>query len=86
MSSTRIVGSFLMVAGPVAGIAAALVVPVHYLGLALIVGGFLLGVVLYTIGEWSDTSRIAPPAGWYRDQAGQKRWWDGHHWTGYVAP
>jgi hypothetical protein len=24
--------------------------------------------------------------GWYRDQYGVMRWWDGHQWTAHVAP
>lgn len=28
---------------------------------------------------------VVPP-GWYVDQAGTMRWWDGYRWTPYVAP
>jgi protease PrsW len=33
------------------------------------------------------TGRSLPPSGWYPDPLhpqGAWRWWDGHHWTGYV--
>ena len=85
MHPLRALGTFLMVASPVVGLIAALATSAD-IGLAVIVGGFLAGLLLYILGERIETSRIAPPPGWYRDPAGQTRWWDGHQWTGYVAP
>lgn len=33
----------------------------------------------------SDPTQPPPPAGWYPDQQGVMRWWDGQAWTAHTA-
>jgi hypothetical protein len=38
----------------------------------------------WTLTQRTDTVGAAPP-GWYPDERGATRWWDGQGWTGHVA-
>lgn len=33
-----------------------------------------------------NVSQSPPPAGWYPDNSGRQRWWDGSQWTEHYQP
>jgi hypothetical protein len=38
------------------------------------------------LGPGGGPPPVGPPAGWYPDQQGQQRWWDGTGWTEHTQP
>jgi Protein of unknown function (DUF2510) len=66
-----------------------LVQPWHLLVLALVLLALALPVVLVIVllvviarrGSALTLQRQAAPPGWYPDEQGGKRWWDGVTWT-----